>query len=205
MKENDSEKTYNLPATSSKRNILRSFLVWIRQHVPIIIFGIIFALAPFIRIWAAEISSGPYIVQFWAFAKVFQTYGLDFYRYADAQLAIFPNKGWGFVYPPIWLLILRLCLFFAPSSQVTYVAGNAIANPTWRLAMKIPIIAADLPIGLLLYWGVPGSKRRKDNLPRRMEEGKTKTEVIRCLKRYVAREVFGILHDLGIQPAVQDT
>ena len=32
---------------------------------------------------------------------------------------------------------------------------------------------------------------------RRMEEGKTKTEVIRCLKRYVAREVFSILHDIG--------
>jgi transposase len=34
-------------------------------------------------------------------------------------------------------------------------------------------------------------------LQRRIEEGKTKTETIRCLKRYVAREVFGILHDIG--------
>lgn len=34
-------------------------------------------------------------------------------------------------------------------------------------------------------------------LQRRIEEGKTKTEAIRCLKRYVAREVFGILHDIG--------
>jgi transposase len=47
--------------------------------------------------------------------------------------------------------------------------------------------------------------RTKTYLQRRMEEGKTKTEVIRCLKRYVAREVFGILHDIGIQHAVQDT
>ena len=39
--------------------------------------------------------------------------------------------------------------------------------------------------------------RTKAYLQRRMEEGKTKTEVIRCLKRYVAREVFGILHDIG--------
>ena len=46
--------------------------------------------------------------------------------------------------------------------------------------------------------------RTKTYLQRRMEEGKTKTEVIRCLKRYVAREVFGILHDIGIQHAVQD-
>jgi transposase len=46
--------------------------------------------------------------------------------------------------------------------------------------------------------------RTKTYLQRRMEEGKTKTEVIRCLKRYVAREVFGILHNIGRQHAVQD-
>lgn len=46
--------------------------------------------------------------------------------------------------------------------------------------------------------------RTKTYLQRRMEDGKTKTEVIRCLKRYVAREVFGILHDIGVQHAVQD-
>ena len=132
-----------------------------RSHLPEIVLGIIVIIAVFIRLWAAEISSGPDIAQFWAFAKVFQAHGLDFYRYADAQLPIFPVKGWGFVYPPIWLLICRLSLFFAPASQVNIIAGNSIANPAWRLAMKIPIIAADLAIGLLLYWAVPGSKRKK--------------------------------------------
>ena len=39
--------------------------------------------------------------------------------------------------------------------------------------------------------------RTRQYLKRRMEEGKTKIEVIRCLKRYVAREVFSILHNLG--------
>lgn len=47
--------------------------------------------------------------------------------------------------------------------------------------------------------------RTKTYLQRRTEEGKTKTEVIRCLKRYVAREVFGILHDIGMRHAVQNT
>ena len=46
--------------------------------------------------------------------------------------------------------------------------------------------------------------RTKAYLQRRMEEGKTKTEVIRCLKRYVAREVFGILHDIGKRRAFQN-
>ena len=70
-------------------------------------------------------------------------------------------KGWGFVYPPIWLLISRVSLFFAPHSHLINVGGNLIADPAWRLAIKMPIIVADLAIGLLLYWGVPGSKRRK--------------------------------------------
>jgi len=39
---------------------------------------------------------------------------------------------------------------------------------------------------------------------RRTEEGKTKTEVIRCLKRYVAREIFGILHDIGMRHALRN-
>jgi transposase len=39
--------------------------------------------------------------------------------------------------------------------------------------------------------------RTRAYFQRRMKEGKTKTEVIRCLKRYVAREVFNILHDIG--------
>jgi transposase len=41
--------------------------------------------------------------------------------------------------------------------------------------------------------------RTRTYFKRRSEEGKTKTEIIRCLKRYVAREVFGILHDIGKQ------
>ena len=46
--------------------------------------------------------------------------------------------------------------------------------------------------------------RTRAYLQRRTEEGKTKTEVIRCLKRYVAREVFSILHDIGKQHIVQN-
>ena len=152
------EKT---PRSDNPSNIFKTCLAWARHHIPLIILVIVFTVAAFIRIWAAKISSGPDVPQFWAFAKVFQTHGLDFYRYADAKLDIFPMKGWGFVYPPIWLLISRLSLFFAPSSHLINVGGNFVADPTWRLAIKMPIIVADLAIGLLLYWGVPGSKRRK--------------------------------------------
>jgi hypothetical protein len=81
--------------------------------------GLVLALAAFFRFWAAPLSAGPDVSQFWAFAKVFQLHGLDFYRYADGTAAIFPTKGWAFVYPPVWLLILRLALLAAPTSSAT--------------------------------------------------------------------------------------
>jgi len=37
----------------------------------------------------------------------------------------------------------------------------------------------------------------KDYMARRLKQGKSKKEIIRCLKRYVAREVFAVLHQMG--------
>jgi hypothetical protein len=37
----------------------------------------------------------------------------------------------------------------------------------------------------------------KDYLARRTAEGKTKTEIMRCLKRYIAREVYPLLTSPG--------
>ena len=44
-----------------------------------------------------------------------------------------------------------------------------------------------------LRWHQP----TKDYVARRTKEGKSKKELIRCLKRYVAREVFAVLKDIG--------
>lgn len=140
------------------RDRLKSCASWPRRHIHVVILGIVLILAAFIRAWPASISSGPDPAQFWAFAKVFQQHGLNFYRYADAQLDIFPMKGWAYVYPPIWVMITRVCLFFTPSGSAASVAGIVSVSPSWRLAVKIPIILADLAIGLLLYWGVPVRK-----------------------------------------------
>jgi transposase len=46
-----------------------------------------------------------------------------------------------------------------------------------------------------LRWHQP----TRDYLARRTAEGKSKKEIIRCLKRYVAREVFAVLHQLDEQ------
>jgi hypothetical protein len=129
----------------------------ISSKIFLLVFGLVLALAAFIRYWAAPISAGVDVPQFWGFARVFQIYGIDFYRYADASLDLFPTQGWGFVYPPIWLLILRLALIAAPVGLAT----ETMVASSWRLAEKTPIIAADLAIGCLLYWAIPGPKWRK--------------------------------------------
>jgi hypothetical protein len=127
------------------------------NKIHLLAFGLVLALAALCRFWAAPISAGPDVCQFWAFANVFQIHGLDFYRYAEGTAAIFPFKGWGFVYPPVWLLLLGLALIFVPESTAT----ATMVDSGWRLAMKTPIIAADLAIGCLLYLAVPGSRLRK--------------------------------------------
>ena len=40
-------------------------------------------------------------------------------------------------------------------------------------------------------------ERTREYMRRRTREGMTKPEIIRCLKRYVARQVFAILRDMG--------
>src|SRR5918911_4819634 len=41
-------------------------------------------------------------------------------------------------------------------------------------------------------------KRTRTYVARRTKEGKTKKEIIRCLKRYIAREVYRILASLSL-------
>ena len=119
--------------------------------------ALVVLLAGFIRFWAAPISAGPDVAQFWGFAKLFQIHGLDFYQYADGYDKILPTPGWGFVYPPVWLLLLRVALFASPGS----IATSDMVDSSWRLAMKTPIIGADLAIGLIILWVVPGSRLKK--------------------------------------------
>lgn len=113
MKEKDSPETSST-SVPKVQNKLQPAGNRLKRHLHVIILGIVLILAAVIRVWAAPTSAGPDVAQFWAFAKVFQQHGLDFYRYANAQLDIFPMKGWAYVYPPIWLLISRIALFFAP-------------------------------------------------------------------------------------------
>jgi transposase len=50
-----------------------------------------------------------------------------------------------------------------------------------------------------------GTKRRKLGVERRTSEGKSKREIIRCLKRYVAREIYAALTQTGDQKLARAT
>ncbi len=113
--------------------------------------------AVFIRAWAVPVSAGPDIAQYWAFAKVFKDTGLDFYRLAGGSGYMFPFDGWSFVYPPVWLLIIRAGLAAVPASF----ASVFIITTDWRIVEKAPIILADIIIGFLIYRFVPGSRLKK--------------------------------------------
>jgi hypothetical protein len=122
-----------------------------------ILFIIAIAIAGVVRWWAAPLSAGPDVTQFWAFAQAFHIHGLDFYRYAEATAEMFPHELWGYVYPPTWVLILGICLCAVPGTTASISAVDA----AWRLAMKTPVITADLAIGCLIFWAVPGSRAKK--------------------------------------------
>ncbi len=129
----------------------------LKNNFPLLVLGLILALAAIMRFGVAQLLTGPDVAQFWAFAEAFRLYGLDFYRYAEAELELFPFPYWSYVYPPVWLLILALALLAAPDSLAT----DTLVNDGWRLAMKTPIILADLAIGVILYRAASGSRYRK--------------------------------------------
>jgi uncharacterized membrane protein len=128
-----------------------------KKALPLLLLGLVMAVAAIVRFGVAQLSAGPDVAQFWGFAEAFRLYGLDFYRYAEARLDWFPFPYWGYVYPPVWLLILALSMLAAPSSLAT----SGMVDASWRLAMKTPIILADLAIGVLLFYAISGSRYRK--------------------------------------------
>ncbi len=111
---------------------------------------LVFVVSASIRFALAPLAAGSDVGQFWAFAKTFQIYGLDFYNHNDVPLEFWPY-GWPYCYPPIWLLLLALSYFLAPVSEAY--------SPAWRLVVKAPIIVADLSIGFILLRMFPENRR----------------------------------------------
>jgi transposase len=64
---------------------------------------------------------------------------------------------------------------------------------------------ANAPLYRIVIVRLQYDSRTKAYMKRRTGEGMTKTEIIRCLKRYVAREVYSILHEMGQQNVANET
>ena len=63
-----------------------------RGSIYTILLIIAVAIAGMVRWWAAPLSAGPDVTQFWAFAQAFHIYGIDFYCYAEATAEMFPHR-----------------------------------------------------------------------------------------------------------------
>ncbi len=72
----------------------------------------------------------------------------------------------------------------------TDVHVSAVLDPAGRLLGTRSFPATTRGYAQLATWA---ESFGRDYVARRIAEGKTKTEIMRCLKRYIAREVFPLL------------
>ena len=152
----------NTPRTPAINDHIELFLIKTYRRVAsprlaLVVFLIIFLAGAAARIVAAPYSATQDMAQFWSFAQLFKEHGLDFYQYYSGYDPINPWQGWGYVYPPVWIIILGIGLAAVPGA----LAGQLHVDTAWRIAEKAPIIAADLTIGVLLFIAVPGSRWKK--------------------------------------------
>ena len=67
------------------------------------------------------------------------------------------------------------------------------ALATYPIAKQLPSASSTC----IVLTRLRKDERTREYLARRQAEGKSKREVIRCLKRYVAREIYHVLQRLG--------
>ena len=78
------------------------------------------------------------------------------------------------------------------SSPIQASSGKTIRHRLNRGGDRQANAALHRIVVVRLRWHQP----TKDYMARRLTEGKSKNEIIRCLKRYVAREVFAVLNQM---------
>ena len=88
-----------------------------------------------------------------------------------------------------------LLAFFATARDSIQASGGRSSLGELTLAEQIRLSLSILWRIVLVRMGTDEATRKY--LARRMTEGKTKAETMRCLKRYVAREVYNALPKLA--------
>jgi hypothetical protein len=79
-------------------------------------------------------------------------------------------------------------------------SANSLSLLAW-LSVGSAVAVADAPknvttetLHVILVVRMRRHQPTRDYITRRLAEGKTKNEIMRCLKRYIAREIFHTLH-----------
>lgn len=89
---------------------------------------------------------------------------------------------------------------FAALCGVSPIPASSGKTTRWRLS-RGGNRQANSALHQIVIVRLKSDRRTRDYMERRIREGKSKLEVIRCLKRYVAREVFNILKNLPTSQA----
>ena len=58
---------------------------------------------------------------------------------------------------------------------------------------RLPLMRANAALWRIVFVRLGCDERTRDYVAKRTAEGKSKAEIMRCLKRYVAREVYAAL------------
>ena len=93
----------------------------------------------------------------------------------------------------LMLLLLSRCSSDLPDRVLyvrEYLASDIAFEATDDLCFAHSLCSATMHVGLGSRVVPKSDERTRAYMRRRTSEGMSKTEVIRCLKRYVAREVF---------------
>ncbi len=129
------------------KTLLNNQRLWL---IAIIILG----LVP--RIIVTPYTSGSDIPQFAGFADTFLEYRFHFYAYCDA--GIWRELGWPYpwpyVYGPLFIIVLGLLRFFAPTQVQSMVVDGSyhVYAPTdWIIAVKNVYIFFDTVSAVLIY------------------------------------------------------
>jgi transposase len=82
------------------------------------------------------------------------------------------------------------------ASPIPASSGKTVRHRLNRVATVRPTLLSYRIVVVRLRWHQP----TRDDLARRTREGLSKREIIRCLKRYIARELFTALGPPTQQP-----
>jgi len=116
----------------------------------VVLLAVLIFVGTVIRVLFTFNSSGPDILQFYAFARTFDEEKWCFYLYADVGKSYWPYN-WEYCYPPLWLFYLFLIYKLSGVQNVVIKVGEMYkVDIFWVTLVKLPLLISDIIITLLI-------------------------------------------------------